>query len=187
MAEKTPSLSARLRLNEIANNEKVEMKLGKKNYNIHRLGNWTSMKIMDLIWKSQTIIQNGNELTLNIDALICNRLVAPKVISYAILKYPWKIRMFHWAFWRKINKKYSQEDYAPALNKIFSYGVDLDFYLSNLTFLLQAAMPEVMMAKETMLSIVARQNSAQKTTSSSPSTDKSASTQNGGTGTWTAL
>ena len=94
--------------------------------------------------------------------------------------------MFHWAFWRKINKKYSQEDYTPALNKIFSYGVDLDFYLSNLTFLLQAAMPEVMMAKETMLSIVARQNSAQKTTSSLPSTGKSAGTQNGSTGTGTA-
>lgn len=186
MMDKTPSLAARLRLNEIANNEKVEMKLGKKTYKIHRLGNWTSMKIMDLTWRSQTIIQNSNELTLNIDALICNRLVAPKIISYAILKYPWKIKLFHWAFWRKINKKYSQEDYTPALHKIYSYGVDLDFYLSNLTFLLQAAMPEVMMAKETMLSIVAKQNSAQKTTSLSPSTDKLTGTQNGGIGTGTA-
>ena len=172
MTEKTPSLSARLRLSEIANNEKVEMKLGRKKYNIHRLGNWTSTRVMELIWKSQLLIQNGNSMTLNVDALTCNRLVTPKIISYAILKYPWKIRLFHWALWRKINRKYSQEDYTAAISKIFSYAVDLDFYLSNLTYLLQAAMPEVMMAKETMLSIVAKQNSAQKTTLSSPSTDK---------------
>lgn len=172
MTDKIPSLSARLRLSEIANNEKVEMKLGKKKYNIHRLGNWTSTRVMELIWKSQLLIQNGDNMTLNVDALTCNRLVTPKIISYAILKYPWKIRLFHWAFWRKINRKYSQEDYTAAISKIFSYAVDLDFYLSNLTYLLQAAMPEVMMAKETMLSIVAKQNSAQKTTLSSPSTDK---------------
>ena len=184
--EKGASLAAQLKLREIAENKKMSITLGKRTYKVHRLGNWTSTKITELMWKSQILVKEGSNMEINMDALINNRTVVPRVLSYAILKYPWKIRLFHWWTWRRINRDYTQEQYKEALSKIFSYGMDLDFYLSNLTFLLQAAMPEVMMAKETMLSIVAKQNSAQKTTSLSPSTDKSTGTQNGGIGTGTA-
>ena len=184
--EKGASLAAQLKLREIAENKKMSITLGKSTYKVHRLGNWTSTKITELMWRSQMLVKEGANLEINMDALMNNRTVVPRVLSYAILKYPWKIRLFHWWAWRKIDRTYTQEQYKDALGKIFSYGMDLDFYLSNLTFLLQAAMPEMMMAKETISSIAARQSSEQKTTSSSPSTDKSQGTQKGNTDTKTA-
>ncbi len=171
--EKGASLAAQLKLREIAENKKMSITLGKRTYKVHRLGNWTSTKITELMWKSQILVKEGSNMEINMDALINNRTVVPRVLSYAILKYPWKIRLFHWWTWRRINRDYTQEQYKEALSKIFSYGMDLDFYLSNLTFLLQAAMPEMMMAKETISSIAAKQNSERKTTSSSRSTGKS--------------
>lgn len=184
--EKGASLAAQLKLREIAENKKMSITLGKSTYKVHRLGNWTSTKITELMWRSQMLVKEGANLEINMDALMNNRTVVPRVLSYAILKYPWKIRLFHWWTWRKIDRTYTQEQYKDALGKIFSYGMDLDFYLSNLTFLLQAAMPEMMMAKETISSIAARQSSEQKTTSSSPSTDKSQGIPKGNTGTKTA-
>lgn len=184
--EKGASLAAQLKLREIAENKKMSITLGKSTYKVHRLGNWTSTKITELMWRSQMLVKDGANLEINMDALMNNRTVVPRVLSYAILKYPWKIRLFHWWTWRKIDRTYTQEQYKDALGKIFSYGMDLDFYLSNLTFLLQAAMPEMMMAKETISSIAARQSSEQKTTSSSPSTDKSQGIPKGNTDTKTA-
>jgi hypothetical protein len=184
--EKGASLAAQLKLREIAENKKMSITLGKSTYKVHRLGNWTSTKITELMWRSQMLVKEGANLEINMDALMNNRTVVPRVLSYAILKYPWKIRLFHWWAWRKIDRTYTQEQYKDALGKIFSYGMDLDFYLSNLTFLLQAAMPEMMMAKETISSIAARQSSEQKTTSSSPSTDKSQGIPKGNTDTKTA-
>lgn len=175
--EKGASLAAQLKLREIAENRKMSITLGNRTYKVHRLGNWTSTKITELMWRSQMLVKEGANLEINMDALMNNRTVVPRVLSYAILKYPWKIRLFHWWTWRKIDRTYTQEQYKDALGKIFSYGMDLDFYLSNLTFLLQAAMPEMMMAKETISSIAARQSSEQKTMSSLPSTDKSQDTQ----------
>lgn len=184
--EKGASLAAQLKLREIAENKKMSITLGKSTYKVHRLGNWTSTKITELMWRSQMLVKEGANLEINMDALMNNRTVVPRVLSYAILKYPWKIRLFHWWTWRKIDRTYTQEQYKDALGKIFSYGMDLDFYLSNLTFLLQAAMPEMMMAKETISSIAARQSSEQKTTSSSPSTDKYQGIPKGNTDTKTA-
>lgn len=184
--EKGASLAAQLKLREIAENKKMSITLGKSTYKVHRLGNWTSTKITELMWRSQMLVKEGANLEINMDALMNNRTVVPRVLSYAILKYPWKIRLFHWWAWRKIDRTYTQEQYKDALGKIFSYGMDLDFYLSNLTFLLQAAMPEMMMAKETISSIAARQSSEQKTTLSSPSTDKSQGIPKGNTDTKTA-
>lgn len=184
--EKGASLAAQLKIREIAENKKMSITLGKSTYKVHRLGNWTSTKITELMWQSQMLVKEGANLEINMDALMNNRTVVPRVLSYAILKYPWKIRLFHWWAWRKIDRTYTQEQYKDALGKIFSYGMDLDFYLSNLTFLLQAAMPEMMMAKETISSIAARQSSEQKTTSSSPSTDKSQGIPKGNTDTKTA-
>lgn len=176
-SEKGASLAAQLKLREIAENRKMSITLGNRTYKVHRLGNWTSTKITELMWKSQILVKEGSNMEINMDALINNRTVVPRVLSYAILKYPWKIRLFHWWTWRRINRDYTQEQYKEALSKIFSYGMDLDFYLSNLTFLLQAAMPEMMMAKETISSIAAKQSSERKTMSSLPSTDKSQDTQ----------
>lgn len=184
--KKGASLAAQLKLREIADNRRMTITMGNKEYKVHRLGNWTSTKITELMWKSQMLVTEGQNLEINMNALVNNRTVVPRVLSYAILKYPWKIRLFQWYMWRKIDRLYTQEQYKEALGKIFSYGMDLDFYLSNLTFLLQAAMPEMMMAKETISSIAARQSSEPKTTSSSRSTDKSTSTPNGSTDTKTA-
>lgn len=160
----TESLAAHLKLRDIAENRKVDMKLGNKTYKVHRLCNWTARKITVLLWESRLLIEEEKGVAINMKALVNNRKIVPRVLSYAILKYPWRIRLWHWYMWRMIDRRHTQAEYQEALLTVFGQATDLDFYLSNLTSLLQSAVGEMMMAKETILPIAAAQSSEQKTT-----------------------
>ena len=152
-------LEIREKLQELEENEKLTFQLGKKTYKIARLGQWTSRKINRLVFdiqkaRSEEDIRESDE----------DRLLIPKVISLAILKYPWKIRLFHWYLWRKLDRKYSQEDFLPIISKIIDNS-DMAFFSKNLASLHMAAMMETEITKETITNIAARLKSEQETTS----------------------
>lgn len=152
-------LEIREKLQELEENEKLTFQLGKKTYKIARLGQWTSRKINRLIFdiqkaRSEEDIRESDE----------DRLLVPKVISLAILKYPWKIRLFHWYLWRKLDRKYSQQDFLPIISKIIDNS-DMAFFSKNLASLHMAAMMETEITKETITNIAARLKSEQETTS----------------------
>lgn len=149
----------REKLQELEENEKLTFQLGKKTYKIARLGQWTSRKINRLVFdiqraRSEEDIRESDE----------DRLLVPKVISLAILKYPWKIKLFHWYLWRKLDRKYSQEDFLPIISKIIDNS-DMAFFSKNLASLHMAAMMETEITKETITNIAARLKSEQETTS----------------------
>ena len=147
------------KLQELEENEKLSFQLGKKTYKIARLSQWTSRKINRLVFdiqkaRSEEDIRESDE----------DRLLIPKVISLAILKYPWKIKMFHWYLWRKLDRKYSQQDFLPIISKIIDNS-DMAFFSKNLASLHMAAMMETEITKETITNIAARLKSEQETTS----------------------
>lgn len=152
-------LEIREKLQELEENEKLTFQLGKKTYKIARLGQWTSRKINRLVFdiqkaRSEEDIRESDE----------DRLLVPKVISLAILKYPWKIKLFHWYLWRKLDRKYSQQDFLPIISKIIDNS-DMAFFSKNLASLHMAAMMETEITKETITNIAARLKSEQETTS----------------------
>jgi len=152
-------IEIREKLQELEENEKLTFQLGKKIYKIARLGQWTSRKINRLVFdiqraRSEEDIRESDE----------DRLLVPKVISLAILKYPWKIKLFHWYLWRKLDRKYSQEDFLPIISKIIDNS-DMAFFSKNLASLHMAAMMETEITKETITNIAARLKSEQETTS----------------------
>lgn len=152
-------LEIREKLQELEENEKLSFQLGKKTYKIARLSQWTSRKINRLVFqlqkaRSQDDIRESDE----------DRLLVAKVISLAILKYPWKIRLFHWYLWRKLDRKYSQQDFLPIISKIIDNS-DMAFFSKNLASLHMAAMMETEITKETITNIAARLKSEQETTS----------------------
>ena len=152
-------LEIREKLQELEETEKLSFQLGKKTYKIARLGQWTSRKINRLVFqlqkaRSEDDIRESDE----------DRLLVAKVISLAILKYPWKIKLFHWYLWRKLDRKYSQQDFLPIISKIIDNS-DMAFFSKNLASLHMAAMMETEITKETITNIAARLKSEQETTS----------------------
>ena len=152
-------LEIREKLQELEENEKLSFQLGKKTYKIARLSQWTSRKINRLVFqlqkaRSEDDIRESDE----------DRLLVAKVISLAILKYPWKIKLFHWYLWRKLDRKYSQQDFLPIISKIIDNS-DMAFFSKNLASLHMAAMMETEITKETITNIAARLKSEQETTS----------------------
>lgn len=150
----------REQLQQLEENEKLTFTLGNKTYRIARLSNWTSRKINRLIFQLQKM-RSEEEPDRSSDA---DRLLVPQVISMAILRRPWKIRLWHWFLWRKLDKKYGQADFAPIIDVILNNS-DMAFFSKNLASLHMAAMTETEITKETITSIAARLKSEQETTS----------------------
>lgn len=149
------------KLQELEDNEKLTFKLGQRKYKIARLCNWTSRKINRLIFKLQQQKLETAQDVLDSDS---DRVLMPKIISIAILRRPWKIRLFHWYLWRRLDKKYNQRDYEQIISVIINNS-DMAFFSKNLASLHMAAMMETEMTKETITSIAAKLKSEQETTS----------------------
>lgn len=148
------------KLQELEDNEKLTFQLGRKKYKIARLCNWTSRKINRLIFKLQQQKLETAQDVLDSDS---DRVLMPKIISIAILRRPWKIRLFHWYLWRRLDKKYDQRDYEQIISVIINNS-DMAFFSKNLASLHMAAMMETEMTKETITSIAAKLKSEQETT-----------------------
>lgn len=153
-------LEVNQKLQELEDNEKMSFKLGKKTYKIARLSNWTSREINKLMTKLQKKKLATVDDVLDSDE---DRVLMPKIIAMAILRRPWKIKLFHWYLWRKLDKKYNQRDFAEIISVIINNS-DMTFFSRNLASLHLAAMMETEMTKETITSIAAKLKSEQETT-----------------------
>lgn len=168
-------------LQAIEDNERLSFTLGKKTYRIARLGNWTSRRINKLLYElRRKKLQTADDI-LSSDE---DRKIVAQVVAIAILRFPWRIKLFYWYLWRKLDRKYSQADFSPIISKIIDNS-DMGFFSSNLASLHATATMETMMTKETITNIAAKLNSEQGTTSSSVSTGKSRRSRSGNTGSGT--
>lgn len=165
-------------LRELEDNEKLSFTLGKKTYRIARLGNWTSRRINKLLYElKRKKLQTADDV-LSSDG---DRKIVAQVVAIAILRFPWRIKMFYWYLWRKLDRKYSQADFAPIISKIVDNS-DMGFFSSNLASLHAASSMETMMTKETITNIAAKLSSEQGMISSLHSTGKSRRSRSGNTG-----
>lgn len=147
------------KLMQIDEGEKLSFKLGSKTYKIARLNNWTMRRINKLIFKLQ-----GKKISTPKDVYNSDddRILIPQVISLAILCKPWKIKLFHGLFWRRLDKKYSQTDFEEII-KVLIDNSDMTFFSKNLASLHMAAMMETEITKETITTIAAKLNSEHET------------------------
>lgn len=169
------------KLMELEDNERLTFKLGKREYRIARMGNWTQRQINKKLTKLRLKKLNTASDILDSDD---DRKIIPQVVAIAILKSKIKVRLFYWTLWRKLDRKYGQEDFFPIIDMLINNS-DLGFFSKNLASLHAAVTMEAMMTKETITSITARRKSEQETTSSSNSTEQSPHTPAGSTGTGT--
>lgn len=147
-------------LRSLEQNEKLSFTLGKKTYRIARLCNWTSRRINRMLLDLRNRKMETSEDVLSSDD---DRKTVAQVIAVAILRYPWRIKLFYWYLWRKLDRKYNQQDFAPVISKIIDNS-DMVFFSNNLASLHAAATMETMMTKETITNIAARLKSERETT-----------------------
>ena len=147
------------KLQDIENNTPVEFLLGKNKYKISRLCNWTMTKIMRLtISLQKKHVESSEDVYDSFE----DREIVPKIVSLAILKRPWKIKLFHSLHWRMLNRKYGQADFYPIISILIGNS-DMRFFSQNLVYLHLAAKMETKIAKESITSIAAEQQSDQET------------------------
>ena len=159
MTEKIADINEKLQ--KLEDNEKITFTLGKKKYKIARLCNWTSRKINKYIFALQKKkLETADDVIDSAE----DRVLMPKIISIARLRRPWKIKMFHWYLWRKLDKRYDQSDFEKIISVIINNS-DMAFFSKNLASLHMAAMMETEITKETITSIAAKLKSEQETIS----------------------
>lgn len=65
--------------------------------------------------------------------------LTPKCISRLILSSYWKIKLFHWAFWRWLDYTYDSRHFLGALSVLFNaYG--FSFFFQNMVLLTEMNM-----------------------------------------------
>lgn len=147
------------KLQDIEKNNPVEFILGKKKYRIDRICNWTMSRIIrSIIHLQKNHIDNMDDVYDSIQ----DREIVPKIVSLAILKNPWKVKLFHKIHWKMLDRKYGQADFYPIISSLIGNS-DMRFFSQNLVYLHLAAKMETKIAKESITSIAAEQPLGQET------------------------
>lgn len=122
------SKSAQLRQHEIANDIPFMVTLGKKTYPCRYLKEWTSGKISYLI---ADVDPEPKADAKEMIALMAKRnTLASKCVSMLILGSYWKIKLFHWYFWRSIYRNNTGRELTEALTTVYE-ALDLSFFFQN--------------------------------------------------------
>ena len=124
--------SARLRQHEIKEDIPFIVTLGKKTYKCRYLKEWVSGKISYIISKRDpNPSADAKEI---IKLMEMNNTLASKSVSMLILGSYWKIRLFHWYFWRKLYRNNSGRELNEALLVVYE-ALDLSFFFQNMILL----------------------------------------------------
>lgn len=139
-------------------NNPKEFSVGGKKYKIHRLSNWVSLKMSELIIESESM--HGVEGTRSemLNAIVRNRTLAPKCISLIMLKSTIKVKLFHWIKWRMLHWFGNQEEYNGILDQILN-DQDTMFFFQNIALLQSSNMMESEMTMMSTKNIIAEHGS----------------------------
>lgn len=146
---------------ELMDNDKIVIQIGKRKFKAKRLTNWASGKITKLILKGELLLSEDKKQTMV--SFNENRTLAPKCLSLAILGSWWRVKLFHWVFWRYLHYNFTQEQYSPAINKVLDFS-DVKFFFLNTASLQGSVEVEEKMTSQTTKSIIQSQNLGQQTT-----------------------
>jgi len=102
--------------------------LGKKTYHCRYLKEWVSGQISYLIADSEP---NPKADAKEMIKLMAKKNTTPsKAISLLILGSYWKVKLFHWYFWRSIYRNHTGRELSEALTQVYE-ALDLSFFFQN--------------------------------------------------------
>ena len=129
--------SAQLRQHEIKEDIPFIVTLGHRTYKCRYLKEWVSGKISYLIAQREPNPQaDAKEM---IALMAKNNTLAARCVSMLILGSYWKIKLFHWYFWRSIYRNHEERELTEALTTVYE-ALDLSFFFQNMILLDQMNM-----------------------------------------------
>lgn len=150
---------AQLRQHEIKEDIPFIVTLGKKQYKCRYLKEWTSGKISYLIAQREpNPTADAKEM---IKLMAKNNTLAAKCTSMLILGSYWKIKLFHWYFWRSIYRNSTAHELTDALTIIYQ-ALDLSFFFQNMILLDQMNMLKMRLTKTELKQLSAELASEKK-------------------------
>jgi len=153
------SKSAQLRQHEIKEDIPFVVTLGRKSYKCRYLKEWTSGKISYLIAQREP---NPTADAKEMIALMAkNNTLAAKCTSMLILGSYWKIKLFHWYFWRKLYRNSAARELTEALSTVYE-ALDLSFFFQNMILLDQMNMLKKRLTKTELKQLSAELQSEKK-------------------------
>ena len=126
---------------DLADDIPFNVNIGKRTFKCRYLNSWTQRKITRVLLKAEALDSEGGLGNL-FKAVKDNSTLAPKVVSYLILRSAWKVKLFHWFFWRYLDRtcppRYLNDPLISAVK-----SCDMGFFLQNM-----GLMSELMMSKK---------------------------------------
>lgn len=119
-----------LNLQQIENNERIDVMLGKKKIKIKRLVNAIAEKF-DRYTAEAEISYSEKGLLVNMSN---NRKLVPKCVSLLVLHSWVKVKLFHWIYWRWLHIRYEQAELSPILEAGLGLG-EYNWLLRNMLYL----------------------------------------------------
>jgi len=105
-----------------------------RKFNCRYMKEWTAGKISYLI--AQRDPNPKAEAREMIELMAKNNTIASKCVSMLILEKPWKIKLFHWYFWRWIYRKSIVRELSTALLTVYE-ALDLSFFFQNMQLIVE--------------------------------------------------
>lgn len=155
-----PSAAAQLKQHEISNDIPFTVTVaGGKVFNCRYLKEWTAGKISYLITQRDP---NPKADSKEMIALMAkNNTIASKCVSMLILEKPWKVKLFHWYFWRWIYRKSIASEMSEALLTVYK-ALDLQFFFQNMTLIVEMNTLKKRMTKTELKQLSAELQSEKK-------------------------
>ena len=105
-----------------------KVKVGKRTYKCKYLKTWVADKIAQIIIKAD--VEPSEDMKTTMKFISKSGSLAPKVVSMLILGSFWKIKLFHWLFWRYLYVTCTPSENASGLSEALE-AMDLSsFFLS---------------------------------------------------------
>jgi len=117
------------KVRDIILDKKIPIKLGRKEYKIRYLKTWTSDRIASVLVDMECNLLTDDEM--DIKKVAMSGTAPSKVLSYAILGSYFKIKLFHWIFWRYLYRSKTSTDMAKGLFETLK-AMDVHSFLESI-------------------------------------------------------
>ncbi len=146
---------------EIDSDMPFSVNLGRRTYKVTYLKEWVGRRFSYEIAKKNSLLESESENYNQLKALDEVGSLPSKCLSIAILNNWFKIKLFHWAFWRYISIKYTQSEINKAISDIAD-ALELEVFFYNIASLENLNQLRVKMTQVEALQYRQEQVSAQK-------------------------
>lgn len=109
-------------------NKAISLKIGKHTYRFKPMKKYTNWRIsFHLVSQKKT----NPDLAETVGAMRFYQKEQAKVLSLGLLNNYWLILFFHWAYWRILFHRLSEEEYSKLLTSVID-RMDAGFFLLNI-------------------------------------------------------